>query len=58
MKFDNLSEDESNSKHNKEIYAKNDVWLLLLNAAEIDAVRRKLIIPDSDIAECSEYKFK
>ena len=38
------------------------LWLLLLNAAEvkkrgerkIDTFRRKLMIPDSEIAECQE----
>ena len=38
------------------------LWLLLLSAAKVkkkkDAFRGKLIIPDSDIAECPEYKIK
>ena len=41
-------------------------WLLLLNAAEvkkrgerkIDAFRRKLTIPNPEIAECLEYDVK
>ena len=32
-KYANLSENELNTKNNKEVYAKMMLWLLLLNAA-------------------------
>ena len=34
-KYVNLSKNELNTKNNKEGYAKNDVWLLLLNFADV-----------------------
>ena len=66
-KFDNLSKDELNPKNNKEVYAKNDVMTTLIkrfrgekkrDERKIDAFRRKLMIPDSEIAECPEYQVK
>ena len=66
-KFDNLSEDELNAKNNKEVYAKNDVMTTVIKRCrgekkrgerKIDAFRRKLMIPDSEIAECPEYEVK
>ena len=62
-KFDNLSEDELNAKNNKGVYAKNDVMTTVVKRCrggkkrgkrKIDAFRRKLMIPDSEIAECPE----
>ena len=42
-KFGNLSEDELNTKSNKNIYVKNDVMtaLLLLNAVEAKKKKKK-----------------
>ena len=64
-KFDNLSEDELNAKNNKEVYAKNDVMTTVIKRcrgekkeAKENAFRRKLMIPDSEIAECPEYEVK
>ena len=66
-KFDNLSEDELNAKNNKEVYAKNDVMTTVIKRCRgekkrgerrIYAFRRKLMIPDSEIAECLEYEVK
>ena len=39
-KYDNLSEDELNTKSNVNVYAKNDV-ILLLNVTEVKKKRRK-----------------
>ena len=39
-KFGNLSEDDLKARKNKEVYAKNDV-ILLLNAAEVKKKRRE-----------------
>ena len=66
-KVDNLSKDELNVKNNKEVYAKNDVMTTVIKLfrdekkrgeRKINAFRRKLMIPDSEIAECPEYKVK
>ena len=66
-KFGNLSEDRLNAKNNKEVYAKNDVMTTVVKRCrgeqkrgerKIDAFRRKLMIPDSEITECPEYKVK
>ena len=62
-KFDNLSEDELKAKNNKEDYAKNDVMTTVVKHCrsekkgerKVDAFIRKLMIPDSEIAECPEY---
>ena len=65
-KFDNLSKDKLNAKNNKEAYAKNDVMTTVIKCCrgekrserKIDAFRRKLMIPGSEITECSEYEVK
>ena len=66
-KFDNLSEDELSGKNNKEVYDKNDVMTTVIKSCrgekkrgerKIDAFRRKLMIPDSEITEFPEYEIK
>ena len=65
-KFDNLNEDKLNAKNNKEVYAKNDVMTTVIKRyrgekrgeRKIDALKRKLMIPDSGITECPEYEVK
>ena len=66
-KFGNLSEDRLNAKNNKEVYAKNHVMTTVVKRCrgeqkrgkrKIDAFRRKLMVPDSEITECPEYEVK
>ena len=58
-KFDNLSEDELNTKSKKNIYARNDVTTTIIKGCRgekkrgirsIDGFRKKLMIPDSEIS--------
>ena len=63
--FDNLSEDELNAKNNKEVYAKNDVITTVIKRyrggkrrKKNRCIRRKLMIPDPEIAEFPEYNVK
>ena len=64
-KFDNLSEDELNTKNNKEVYAKNDVLTSVIKRCraekkrgerKIDAFRRKLMTPGSEIRDVQNTK--
>ena len=66
-KFDNLSEDELNTKSKKNIYARNDVTTTIIKGCRgekkrgirsIDGFRKKLMIPDSEIPACPEFKVK
>ena len=60
-KFDNLSEDELNTKSNKKVYVKNDVMTTVIKRCsgekkeakkkKIDSFRKKLMIPQSEISE-------
>ena len=66
-KYDNLSEDELNTKSNKNVYVENDVM-----TADIKRCRgirkeakekymdseKKLMIPESEISECPEFEVK
>ena len=54
-------------KNNREVYAKNDVMNTVIKRCrgekkrgerKINPFRRKLMIPDSEITECSEYEVK
>ena len=64
-KYDNLSQDELNTKTNKNVYVKNE-YLFFFPVAEgekrgerkIDGFRKKLMIPESEIPECPKYKVK
>ena len=66
-KFDNLIEDELNTKSNKKVYVKNDVMTTVIKQCrgekkeakkkkKIDGFRKKLMIPESEISECPELK--
>ena len=66
-KFDNLSEDELNTKSNKKVYVKNDVMTTVIKRCrgerkrgerKIDGFREKLMIPESEISECPEFEVK
>ena len=66
-KFGNLSEEELNTKSNKNIYVRNDVMITIIKRCRgkkkrgirvIDGFRKKLIIPDSEISKCSESEVK
>ena len=63
-KFDNLSEEELNTKRNKNIYIKNVIMTTIIKPCRgkkktgiraIDGFRKKLVIPDSEIPKCSEF---
>ena len=51
-KYDNLSENELNTKSNKRVYVRNDNMTFIIKHC------RKKMIPESEISECSEYDFK
>ena len=64
-KFGNLSEDELNTKSNKNIYVRNDVMTTIIKRCRgekkrgiraIDGFRKKLMIPDSEIPKCPEFE--
>ena len=67
-KFDNLSEDELNTRSNKNVYLRNDVMTAIIKHCQgekkkrgiraIDVFRKKLIIPDFEISKCSEHEVK
>ena len=66
-KFGNLSEDELNTKSNKNIYIRNDVMTTIIKCCRgekkrgiraIDGFRKKLMIPDSEIPKCPEFEVK
>ena len=62
-KFDNLSEEELNTKSNKNIYVKNVIMTTIIKRYRgekkrgiraRDGFRKKLMIPDSEIPKCQE----
>ena len=63
-KHDNLSEDELNTKSNKNVYVKNDVMTTVIKRCrgekrgkrKIVGFRKKLMIPESEISECPEFE--
>ena len=66
-KFGNLSEDELNTKSNKNVYVRNDVMTTIIKCCRgekkrgirvIDGFRNKLMIPDSEIPKCPEFEVK
>ena len=66
-KFDNLSEKELNTKNNKKTYVKNNVMTTIIKCCKgkktrgirvIDGFRKKIMIPDSEILKCPEFKVK
>ena len=61
----NLSEDELNTKSNKNIYVKNVVMTTIIKPCRgekkrgirtIDGFRKRLMIPDSEIPKCPEFE--
>ena len=65
--FDNLSDEELNTKSNKNIYVKNIIMTTIIKRCrgkkkrdirEIDGFRKILMIPDSEISKCSESEIK
>ena len=66
-KFDNLREEELNTKSDKNIYAINDVMTTIIKCCRgekkkgiraIDGFRKRLMIPDSEIPKCPEFEVK
>ena len=66
-KFGNLSENELNTKSNKNVYVGNDVMTTIIKRCRskkkrgiraIDGFRKKLIIPDSETPKCPEFEVK
>ena len=66
-KFTNLSDEELNTKNNKKTYVRNDVMTTIIKRCRgektrgiraIDGFRKKLMIPDSKIPKCAEFKVK
>ena len=65
--FDNLSEEELNTKSNKTIYVRNDVMTIIIKRCRgkkergiraIDGFRKKLMILDPEIPSCPEFDVK
>ena len=66
-KFDNLGEDELNTKSNKNVHVRNDVMMTIIKRCrgekkmswkKIDGFRKKLMIPECEISECPEFEVK
>ena len=56
-KFGNLSENELNTKSNKNIYVRNE-RRKKRGIRAMDGFRKKLMIPDSEIPKCPEFEVK
>ena len=66
-KFDNLNEDELNTKSNKNIFVENNIMTSIIKRCRgekkrgiraIDGFRKKLMIPDNEISVCPEHEVK
>ena len=66
-KFTNLSQEKLNTKNNRGVYVKNDVMTTVIKRCrgektrgirEIEGLRKKLMIPDSEISKCPEFEVK
>ena len=66
-KFDNLNEDELNTKSNKSVYVKNIIMTNIIKHCRgekkrgikaIDGFRKKLMIPDYEISKSIEHVVK
>ena len=66
-KYDNFSENELNTKSNKNVYARSDVMTFVVEYCRDEEKKRgkknrwtqkKLMIPKSEISQCSEYVVK
>ena len=67
VRFDNLSKEELNTKSNQKLYVKNVNMNTIIKHCRgkkkrgkraIDGFRKKLMIPDSEIPKCPEFKVK
>ena len=64
--FGNLSEEELNTKSNKNVYVKNVVITAIIKCCRgkkkgvraIYGFRKRLMIPDSETPECPEFEVK
>ena len=64
--FDNLSQEKFSTQSNKNVYVKNVVMTAIIKCCRgekrgvraIDGLRKKLIIPNSEILECPEFEVK
>ena len=66
-KFDNLNEDELNTKSNKNIFVENNIMTSIIKRCRgekkrgiraIDGFRKKLMISDNEISVCPEHEVK
>ena len=66
-KFDNLNEDELNTKSNKNVYVKNIIMTNIIKHCKgekkrgikaIDGFRKKLMIPDYEMSVSTEHEVK
>ena len=66
-KFDNLSEEELNTKIDKTVYIRNDVIATITKCSRsekkrgikaIDGFREEFMIPDSEVRACPEFEIK
>ena len=66
-KFDNLNEDELNTKSNTNIFVKNNIMTNIIKRCRgekkrgirtIDGFRKKLMIPDNETSVCPEHEVK
>ena len=66
-KFDNLNEDELNTKSNKNIFVENNIMTNIIKRCRgkkkrgiraIDGFRKKLMISDSEFFVCPEHEVK
>ena len=64
-KYANLSEDKLNTESRKNVYVKNDVMSTVIKRcrgekkrSKIDGFKKRLMIPKSEIPECSEHEVK
>ena len=66
-KFDNLNEDELNTKSNKNIFVENNIMTSIIKRCRdekkrgiraIDGFRKKLMISDNEFSVCPEHEVK
>ena len=66
-KYDNLTKDKLNTKSNKNVYVRNDNMTTVIKSCrgekkrdvrKLDGLRKKLMIPESEIPESPEHEFK
>ena len=66
-KYDNLTKDKLNTKSNKNVYVRNDNMTTVIKSRrgekkrdvrKLDGLRKKLMIPESEIPESPEHEFK